>query len=134
MRVFRKSRFEGSVISTSPPPLPGTGAGAKPAYRVSPPRPEIDLWTHALTCPLPRKKNYQLLKTLRDDILAYLAWVTDDLAQVDPGQVSAEIQRAAERLRNVAILMPAARASATSHDLEEETLTPVWLNWKLRRP
>jgi hypothetical protein len=73
----------------------------------------------------PRKKNYQLLKTLRDDILAYLVWVTDELAQGDMGQASAEIERAAERLRNIAMLMPAARASATSDDLEE-TITPVW--------
>lgn len=126
--------FPVAVTTGTAPPLPATGAGAKPAYRVSPPKPDIDLWTHALTCPLPRKRNYQLLKTLRDDILAYLAWVTDDLAQEDLGQASAEIQRASERLRNIAMLMPAARASASSHDLEEETLTPVWLKWKFQGP
>jgi hypothetical protein len=117
--------FPVAVTTSTVPSLPAIGAGAKPAYRVSPPRPDIDLWTRALSCPLPRKKNYQLLKTLRDDILAYLVWVTDELAQGDMGQASAEIERAAERLRNIAMLMPAARASATSDDLEE-TITPVW--------
>jgi hypothetical protein len=117
--------FPVAVTTSTVPSLPAIGAGAKPAYRVSPPRPDIDLWTHALSCPLPRKKNYQLLKTLRDDILAYLVWVTDELAQGDMGQASAEIERAAERLRNIAMLMPAARASATSDDLEE-TITPAW--------
>jgi hypothetical protein len=58
---------------------------------------------HALTCPLPVKKNYQLIQTLRDDVLAYLEWVTHDLVRRKPTVAVGEIQRAADRLKEIAL-------------------------------
>jgi len=72
----------------------------KPVPRKSVPRkPKTDPWEHVLTCPLPPQTSFDLLDTLRQDILTYLAWVTQDLVQGDPDRAAAEIQRAADRLK-----------------------------------
>jgi hypothetical protein len=42
-----------------------------------------DIWEHALTCPLPPSSSYQLLDTLRENVIAYLQFVTHDLVQGD---------------------------------------------------
>jgi hypothetical protein len=119
MKAAASTRFRLRAVTTNTLSLPSPAAAGRPAYRVNPPQPEIDLWVYALTCSLPRKKNYRLLKILRDDLLAYLAWVTDELAQADPNQSAIEIQRTAERLREIAMLMPSARAAASADDIEE---------------
>jgi hypothetical protein len=90
----------------------------KPVPRKSLPRkPKTDPWEHALTCPLPPQTSFELLDTLRQDIIAYLDWVTHDLVQDDAGPAMAEIQRAADRLKKIAAMMPAALAGAIEDDL-----------------
>jgi hypothetical protein len=82
-----------------------------------PRKPKTDPWKHALTCPLPPQTSFELLDTLRQDILTYLAWVTNDLVQGDPDRAAAEIQRSADRLKTIAAMTPGALAAAIDEDL-----------------
>jgi hypothetical protein len=82
-------------------------------------KPNRDPWEHALTCPLPSQTSYQLLQALRQDILAYLEWVTGDLVQDgNPAETEREIQRAADRLKQIAAMMPAAKDVAAREEAE----------------
>jgi hypothetical protein len=69
-------------------------------------------WEPALTFPFPDNPDIALLFKARDQIIAFLQWLTDlvqlDLAQFDPEKTADEIQRAANRLIEIAFLTPAA--------------------------
>jgi hypothetical protein len=82
----------------------------KSATRSRKSKPKLDPWEHALICPLPRQSSFQFLEALRKRILVYLEWVTHDLAQGDPDAAAQEIQRAADRLKVIAAMLPAALA------------------------
>ena len=80
--------------------------------------PKLDPWEHALTCPLPPNTSFQLLDALRRDVLIYLDWVTADLVQGnDDRATKKEIERAADRLKVIAAMMPGALAAAIDEDL-----------------
>jgi len=55
---------------------------------------------------LPPSISYELLQTLRLDVVKYLNWVTHDLVQTEPQQALREIQRAADRLTRITAMIP----------------------------
>ncbi len=65
-------------------------------------------WDHALTCPLPRNIRYELLETLRKDVIGYLDWVTHTMLHIDREGALTEIQRVADRTTRIAVMTPAA--------------------------
>jgi hypothetical protein len=83
-------------------------------------KPKLDPWEHAMTCPLPMGTSYQLLETLRKDILVYLDWATHDLPQGDLWASLREIQRVADRLTRITTMIPAALEAAIENDFKGE--------------
>jgi|ERR1035438_5779891 hypothetical protein len=83
-------------------------------------KPKPDPWEHSLTCPLPPSSSYQLLDTLRQNVLAYLAWVTNDLVRGDLEGALREIQRCADRLTRITAMIPAALETAINDDLQRQ--------------
>jgi hypothetical protein len=80
-----------------------------------------DVWEHALTCPLPLSSSYELLQTLRLEVVKYLNWVTHDLVLVDMELALRELQRATDRLTRVTAMIPdAAEAAAKKYAREIE--------------
>jgi hypothetical protein len=73
-------------------------------------RNKIDPWEHALSCPLPLSISYELLQTLRLDVVKYLNWVTHDLVMEDEQKALREIQRVADRLTRITSMIPDAAA------------------------
>lgn len=65
-------------------------------------------WDRALTCPLPRTISYELLDTLRTDVIGYLDWVTHTMLLSDREGALTEIQRVADRITRIAAMTPAA--------------------------
>jgi len=49
-----------------------------------------------------------LLEILRTDVMRYLENVTHDLAQSDPDKAAKEIQRTADRLKEIVEMLPGA--------------------------
>ena len=70
--------------------------------------PKIDRSQHALTWALWPQTSSALLEILRADISLHLDWVKRDLAQIEPDKVPREMQRAADRLKLIEGLLPAA--------------------------
>lgn len=70
--------------------------------------PKIDRSQHALTWALWPETSSALLQILRADISHHLDWVKHDLAQIEPDKVPKEMQRAADRLKVIEELLPAA--------------------------
>jgi hypothetical protein len=69
---------------------------------------KIDRSQHALTWALWPQTSSALLEILRADISLHLDWVKRDLAQIEPDKVPKEMQRAADRLKVIEELLPAA--------------------------
>jgi len=76
-------------------------------------RSKNDPWEKVLTSPLSPQSSYQFLQQLRKLIMRYLLWATRDLAKVDTAGAAAEIQRAADRLKTIAAMTPAAISAPT---------------------
>ena len=74
--------------------------------RKTQPRKAANSSEHALTCPLPPSISYELLETLRLEVVKYLNWVTHELVQTEPQQALREIQRAADRLTRITAMIP----------------------------
>ena len=78
-----------------------------------------DVWEHALTCPLPLSSSYELLQTLRLEVVKYLNWVTHDLVLVDMELALRELQRGTDRLTRVTAMIPhAAEAELKKYERE----------------
>lgn len=78
-----------------------------------------DVWEHALTSPLPLSRSYELLQTLRLEVVKYLNWVTHDLVLVDMGLALRELQRATDRLTRVTAMIPnASEAEVKKYERE----------------
>ena len=71
-------------------------------------KPNIDPIEYALTWPLLAETSSTLLEILRTDVMRYLEYLTHDLAQSDPDRAAKEIQRAADRLKTIAAMLPGA--------------------------
>jgi len=69
---------------------------------------KIDRSQYALTWALWPETSSALLQLLRADIGHHLDWVKHDLAQIEPDKVPKEMQRAADRLKVIEKLSPAA--------------------------
>jgi hypothetical protein len=69
---------------------------------------KLDRSQRALTWSLWPETSSALLQILRADIALHLDWVKHDLAQIDPHKVPKEMQRAADRLKVIEELLPAA--------------------------
>jgi hypothetical protein len=69
---------------------------------------KIDRSQHTLTWPLSPQTSYALLEILRADIRLHLDWIKHDLAQIVPDKVPREMRRAADRLKAIEKLTPAA--------------------------
>jgi hypothetical protein len=65
-------------------------------------------WEHALTCPLPLTVSYEMLDTLRKDVLDFLDWVTQTMPLTDHTRALREIQRVADRLTRIVAMTPKA--------------------------
>jgi hypothetical protein len=68
----------------------------------------IDAFEYTLTWPIWPETSSTLLEILRADVLLYLDYVTHDLAWSDPQKAAKEIQRAADRLKEIAAMLPGA--------------------------
>jgi hypothetical protein len=84
-------------------------------------------WEPALSYALPENPDIELLNPARADVLIYLDFVTNDGAQFE--EVSAEINRAAARLIEIAEHWPAALDADVKAKLEAE-----WQQWLASRP
>ena len=63
-------------------------------------------WEAALNWPLPPHPDFYLLDEARRHIIAYLDWVTHDLARgPSPDELRREIERAAERLLEISMAL-----------------------------
>ncbi len=63
-------------------------------------------WEAALNWPLPPDAGFYLLDEARRHIIAYLDWVTHDLARgPSPDELRREIERAAGRLLEIALAL-----------------------------
>ena len=63
-------------------------------------------WEAALNWPLPAHPDFYLLDEARRHIIAYLDWVTHDLARgPSPDELRREIERAAERLLEISLAL-----------------------------
>ena len=63
-------------------------------------------WEAALNWPLPPDAGFYLLEEARRHIIAYLDWVTHDLARgPSPDELRREIERAAERLLEISLAL-----------------------------
>jgi hypothetical protein len=87
-------------------------------------------WHAALTMPLPRVPYITLLDHARRLVLLYLDWVTGDLAfRAPPREVAHAIKLGADRLREIALAMPAASAddkAALAEDMSgDQPFAPV---------
>jgi len=66
-------------------------------------------WEPVLTLPIPRRPSLQLLEAARGQVLLYLDWIMTDMVQTDSAlAVRQEIERAANRLLEIAAAMPSA--------------------------
>jgi hypothetical protein len=74
-----------------------------------PPKAQLGSWEPCAY--LSSSINYELLQTLRLDVVKYLNWVTHDLMQTDPQKALREIQRAADRLTRITAMIPGASAA-----------------------
>ncbi|HUC12062.1 MAG TPA: hypothetical protein VL985_16800 [Stellaceae bacterium] len=67
-----------------------------------------DGWDAALNLPLPPRPEFYLLDEARQHVVAYLDWVTHDLARgPSPDELRREIERAAERLLEISLALRA---------------------------
>jgi hypothetical protein len=63
-------------------------------------------WEAVLNWPLPPHSDFYLLDEARRHIIAYLDWVTHDLARgPSPDELRREIERAAERLLEISMAL-----------------------------
>ena len=63
-------------------------------------------WEAALDWPLPPHPSFYLLEEARRHIIAYLDWVTHDLARgPSPDELRRVIERAAERLLEISLAL-----------------------------
>jgi hypothetical protein len=63
-------------------------------------------WEAALNWPLPPHPGFYLLDEARRHVIAYLDWVTHDLARgPSPDELQREIERAAGRLLEIALAL-----------------------------
>ena len=68
-----------------------------------------ETWEPALSLPLPDNPGFDLLQRTRDEVLSYLVWVFNDVAQgAGLDHVRHEIMRAANRLAEIATHWPEA--------------------------
>jgi hypothetical protein len=70
-----------------------------------PNRKEREAWDFAFRCELAPGIAYDGLQGLRRDVVQYLNWVTRDLVQTEPEKALLEIQRAADRLTRLTVLI-----------------------------
>ncbi len=89
------------------------------------PKPTIDPFEYTLTWPIFPETSSTLLEILLADVMLYLENVTHDLAQIDPDKAAREIQRAADRLKEIAAMLPGA---------DDPWLTKVGSPYELSRP
>jgi hypothetical protein len=87
-------------------------------------------WHAALTMPLPDAPDIALLDHARRWVLLYLDWVTGDLAlRAPPRELARAIKLGADRLREIALAMPAASAGDRNELAEdmsgEQPFAPV---------
>jgi hypothetical protein len=65
-------------------------------------------WEPALTYPLPPEPSIELIDETIDQVLNYLSWITEQVAQKDAVAATREIERAAARLTELAQAKPKA--------------------------
>jgi hypothetical protein len=87
-------------------------------------------WHAALTMALPDAPDITLLDHARRLMLLYLDWVTGDLAlRAPPKELAHAIKLGADRLREIALALPAASAAEKAELAEvmsdEQPFTPV---------
>jgi hypothetical protein len=74
-------------------------------------------WDAALSWPLPPHPDFYLLDEARQHVIAYLDWVTHDLAQgPSPDELRREIERAAGRLLEISLALRIVLDSGNSCD------------------
>ena len=91
-------------------------------------------WERILTLRLPKNPSLQLLDAARGQVLLYLDWIMNDMIRVDdPWTVRREIERATDRLLEIAEALPAAMEAhaercLTSTDPERLAKVMPWLS------
>jgi hypothetical protein len=88
-----------------------------------PTRREQDAWNFAFRAELVPGISYDALQGLRRDVVQYLNWVTRDLVQAEPEKACLEIQRAADRLTRLTVLI--AEALKARRDGHEQDLAAL---------
>jgi hypothetical protein len=78
-----------------------------------------DRYEIALTCSLTATIKRKKLDSLRLDVLQYLVWVATDPYGDDPKLVKSEIQRCANRLKQLAALVPEGTQPGSAHQHDE---------------
>ena len=78
-------------------------------------------WEPALSYPLPSEPTIELIDDAIDQVLNFLSWVTEQVAQKDSAAAKREIERAAARLIELAQAKPKA-FSAWLLDCERQRL------------
>jgi hypothetical protein len=68
-------------------------------------------WEPALTYPLPVDPNIELIDDAIEQVLNFLSWITEQVAQKDSTTAKREIERAAARLIELAEAKPKAFAA-----------------------
>jgi hypothetical protein len=71
------------------------------------PKSHVHPWEHALTCPLSPDTSYYVLTELRDHVLDFLRDLPHDFTLDDGNDRDTEIQRAADRLKEISRLIAA---------------------------
>lgn len=78
-------------------------------------------WEPALTYPLPSEPDIDLIDDAIDQVLNFLSWITNQVAQKDAAYAKREIERASLRLIELAVAKPRA-FSAWIASCEQEHL------------
>jgi hypothetical protein len=66
-------------------------------------------WDPILTLPLPKNPSLELLDVTRRQVLLYLDWIMHEMVQIDDSwTVRRELERATDRLLEIAAALPAA--------------------------
>ena len=82
---------------------------------------EGDTWEPALSYPLPENPSLELLEEARAQVLTYLYFASSDIASGgDDAETRKEINRAAVRLTEIALLLPFAVTSTVDEQLAKE--------------
>jgi hypothetical protein len=93
-------------------------------------KPKVDPWEYTLTWPLWPETSYALLEILRRHTMLYLEYVTHDLCEEDPDKAAKEIQRAANRLKEIVALLPGAVDATIVVHCPAHRLSRIQSDWE----